>query len=390
MDVSKFYNGITPFNHFADAVNIKSYRPLPDHWVVAVSDVVGSTKAIHEGRYKTVNMAGAALITALMNAFGGQEFPFIFGGDGAAAAFPSRMAEDAAAAMMATRVWVEEELDLRLRVGLIGVGDIRKGGSDVLIARYRASPEASYAMFAGGGVAWAESELKAGRIGLPDAPPGTRPDLSGLSCRWAPIGAKSGVILSVLAEPVSSAAMVEFVAVVEEVLDLLSTSPRNGHPVPADGPEYRWPARGANLEVTARKAEEGSFTARRKIWFESLLGLVLDRTGLSVGGFDMRRYRRVVSRNSDYRKFDDGLRLTVDVEETMADRIEALLLAAEAKGVMRCGFTRQDAALMTCIVPSYTSDNHLHFIDGAGGGYASASIRLKEKRENSKPDSNFG
>ncbi|VAW12746.1 hypothetical protein MNBD_ALPHA09-421 [hydrothermal vent metagenome] len=380
MDAGDFYRNIPPFHRFADAVRIKSYRPLPPDWVVAVCDVVGSTKAIHEGRYKSVNMAGAAVISALMNAFEGAEFPFVFGGDGAAAVLPLHMAKDAATAMMATRTWVEEELALRLRVGLVSVEEIREGGSDVLIARHRASPEAYYAMFAGGGVAWAEAELKAGRINLPAAPPGSRPDLTGLSCRWAPIGARDGVILSVLAEPASPSTMSQFVATVEAVLDLLSTSPRSGHPVPPDGPEYRGPGRGAELEVKARPAGMGEFAARRRIWFETLLGLVLDRTGLAVGGFDMAHYRRIVSRNSDFRKFDDGLRLTVDVETQMADRIEDLLLAAEAQGVLACGFARQDAALMTCIVPSYTTDTHMHFIDGAGGGYAAAALRLKEKR----------
>ena len=35
---------------------------------------------------------------------------------------------------------------------------------------------------------------------------------------------------------------------------------------------------------------------------------------------------------------------------------------------------------MTCIVPSYVSDDHVHFLDGAGGGYALAALNLKEKR----------
>ena len=34
---------------------------------------------------------------------------------------------------------------------------------------------------------------------------------------------------------------------------------------------------------------------------------------------------------------------------------------------------------MTCIVPSYVSDDHVHFLDGAGGGYALAAQNLKQK-----------
>ena len=35
------------------------YSPLPDDWTVGVADIVESTKAIANQRYKAVNMAGA-------------------------------------------------------------------------------------------------------------------------------------------------------------------------------------------------------------------------------------------------------------------------------------------------------------------------------------------
>ena len=41
--------------------------------------------------------------------------------------------------------------------------------------------------------------------------------------------------------------------------------------------------------------------------------------------------------------------------------------------MLRFGMVTQDAALMTCLVPSFVDDGHFHFIDGAGGGYAAAA-----------------
>lgn len=372
-----FYGSIPPIDRFADVVDTGHYRRLPDDWVVAVTDVVGSTKAIAEGRYKAVNMAGAAAISALINTIGHQNFPFVFGGDGAAAAFPENLAEAAAAALAATRVWANEELGLGLRVGLIGVREIRERGRDVLVARYRPAPDITYAMFSGGGIALAEDALKSGKLRLTPAPPGSRPDLSGLSCRWAPIEAESGVVLSVMALPTDTATADQFAAAATAVLDLLATSPRNGHPVPVMGPSFRWPPEGIDQEAGARSREGTRGQVKRRIWFETVVGLVLDKLGIAMRGFDARRYRRTVGRNSDFRKFDDGLRLTVDIEPATADRIEAVLGEAEAAGILRYGTTRQDAALMTCIVPSVTADDHMHFIDGAGGGYAAAAARMK-------------
>lgn len=34
---------------------------------------------------------------------------------------------------------------------------------------------------------------------------------------------------------------------------------------------------------------------------------------------------------------------------------------------------------MTCIVPSPLSRDHMHFVDGADGGYAAAASRLKQQ-----------
>jgi hypothetical protein len=41
------------------------------------------------------------------------------------------------------------------------------------------------------------------------------------------------------------------------------------------------------------------------------------------------------------------------------------------------GLHRQDAAMMTCFTPSALRSDHVHFIDGARGGYASAATALK-------------
>ena len=43
----------------------------------------------------------------------------------------------------------------------------------------------------------------------------------------------------------------------------------------------------------------------------------------------------------------------------------------------RYGLHRQDAAMMTCFTPSALRSDHVHFIDGARGGYASAATALK-------------
>src|SRR5918911_4725059 len=165
-------------------------------------------------------MAGAAVIAAVTNALGGREFPFVFGGDGASFAVAPADLASAREALAATAAWVKEDLGLSMRVALVPVSAVRAQGLDVRVARFGPSANLSYAMFSGGGLGWAEAAMKRGEFAVDAAPPGTQPDLSGLSCRFEEIPATRGVILSVLVVPTQAADQAAFRKVIEEIIGL--------------------------------------------------------------------------------------------------------------------------------------------------------------------------
>jgi len=112
----------------------------------------------------------------------------------------------------------------------------------------------------------------------------------------------------------------------------------------------------------------------------TLFAYLIMRFGISVGGFVPRAYVEQVVANSDFRKYDDALRMILDCTPELAEDIESRLKAAVAAGTVRYGLHRQDAAMMTCFTPAATRSDHVHFIDGARGGYASAATALKAAR----------
>ena len=373
-----FYDDLQRHTSFEALADGAAFAPMPDDWLVGASDIVGSTKAVAAGRYKTVNMVGAAVISAQINAHPGLAFPFVFGGDGAAFAVPPDRGEIAAKALAATRAWAAREFDMGLRGAMMSVRDIRARGHDVLVARYQVSEGVDYAMFTGGGVSWLEDEMKAGSVGLPEAPQDAEPDLSGLSCRWSHMPARKGKILSLVIAPTPGRAG-DFAHVAREVVRVGQGLDRAGHPGAPEGPGVKWPPKGATLEAHAQKGSGSLGAARRKALFESFLAWALIKTGIVLGGFDARRYRRVVGDNADFRKFDDGLKMTIDCDaETMA-RLQTMLDAAQSQGILRYGMHTQDEAMMTCIVPAIDRDDHVHFVDGAGGGYTQAATQLKAR-----------
>jgi Protein of unknown function (DUF3095) len=372
----RFYGGIKVFRGFSSLMDPALYSPLPDDWIVGIADIVESTKAIAEARYKAVNMAGASVIAAVTNALEGREFPFVFGGDGASFAVAPGDLDAARAALAATAIWVEESLNLVLRVALVPVAAVRAQGLDVRVARFGPSANLSYAMFSGGGLGWAEAAMKRGEFAVEKAPPGTQPDLSGLSCRFEEIPSVRGLILSVLVVPASGADPRAFRKVIEDVVALAERTPDAGRPVPAEGPPLKWPPAGRDYE--ARAARGGSLLKRRGFVLAfSLWAYLIMRSGITVGDFVPKRYLQQVVENSDFRKYDDGLRMILDCTPELADALARRLAEAAANGVVRYGLHRQDAAMMTCFTPSVMRADHVHFIDGARGGYASAATALK-------------
>ena len=192
MSTSEFFETVPVQTDFDALAEDGCYTDLPDDWIVGTADIIGSTKQVAAGRYKVVNTVGAAVISAQINGADGKSFPFVFGGDGAVFAFWPEHRKAAETALLAVQKWAKQEFDIGARIALVPVLDIRKAGKEVRVARFQASDGVDYAMFNGGGAAWAEDQMKNERytIHVPEDVP--LPDLTGLSCRWTALPSKHG------------------------------------------------------------------------------------------------------------------------------------------------------------------------------------------------------
>lgn len=378
-NASAFLSDLPIFAEFEDVANLTRYRPLPEGWALAVADVVSSTEAIAGGKYKSVNMAGASVITAVLNALAGNDYPFVFGGDGAVIAVPPEGIASASAALAAVARWIEDDLGLNMRTALVPLAEMRAAGLDVRIARFQASADMTFAMFAGGGSAWAEAQMKLGRFAVPMAAPGSRPDLTGLSCRWNPIASRNGQIVSIIAVPLPTARPDSFRSLVSSVVAVANKAGGLGNPLPPEGPVPHLSLGGVANESSARAPRGNRLMARIKVIVAIFMTVLLYRTNLTLGDFNARDYARQMTRNTDFRKFDDGLKMTIDINAAGLAEIETLLETAAATGICQFGLHKQDQALVTCIVPSLRVRDHMHFIDGAAGGYAQAATQMKAK-----------
>lgn len=370
ISTSQFVEELPALKTFYEALPEKNYKAIPDSWFVAVTDVVQSRVAIEAGKFKAVNMAGVAMITGIMNALDHQKIPYIFGGDGAAIAFSPDDYDAVKDVLAKTRTWVSEELSLQLRGAIVPVKDIRAKGCDVKIAGLYVSQAIINFAFIGRGIALAETLMKQGDYEIMSAKSGQYPDLTGLSCRWMPIEKKGSKIISMIVEAYEGKTSIP-VDVLGELLKMINSDTREGHPAPEDEIKFKWPVEGVDLEAKA------TGTSKLKLYLIAFIALILNKTGWSIGGFDPIHYRKQLSLNTDYRKIQDGIRMTLSLEHEKITELRAFLEEHRDRKALRFGLSEQDSAVLTCFVPSVTSDDHYHFMDGAGGGYALAADNLR-------------
>jgi hypothetical protein len=368
----------SPYRTFDDA----TYRAAPDDWSLALTDIVGSTQAIAEGRHKTVNFIAAMAIAAAKNLCAPEPIPFLFGGDGAVLMVPPRCQPDMRQALARVRGAAWRDHGIRLRVGMAPVSALRTQGCDVRVARYEPTPGNSFGVFAGGGVSVLEDAIR-GRAwpelgALAEVPEilddGAPVDLSGLSCRWAPLQSQHGKMLTLIVHRADDPG-----GVFAEVMRLAG---QDCDPRPARPETLRaaWPPQDFMLEARARCRGGWLPWWTARVLAETLLAKVVIARGRPVGAFDPQRYRLEIRSNTDFCKHDRTLCFVIDCA---VPRIEAVRAHVEARAVAQgfdWGMNVSDTALMTCLVTSETEGLHVHFVDGGGGGYTSAAKQLKAAR----------
>ena len=393
MSSAGFYAALPVLPDFSSVADPRSYAQLPGDWHVATCDVRNSTLAVQAGNYKHVNTVGASAVTAILNAAGDLDIPFIFEGDGSAFCVPPQLLEDAKAALVKTQEMARKSFSLELRVATVPVAKIRAAGYDIQVARVRVSDNYIQAAFAGGGMAYADKYMKdPATAPLCEVKPGSvvaRGSLEGLECRWQDIPSLHGETVSLIVRALvpgnpsdAGPASAIYREVIAKVHDIYG-SDEACHPLtpPAMSLAPALSARQLGNEVGVRAADRGPFGKwlwlMRARWFV-ILGWFLMKFGLKTEETDWSKYKETLVRNTDVRKFNDVFRQILAGNAAQREALDAWLAERYAKRELVYGLHVTDRAHMTCLVFNY-SGKHLHFIDGADGGLFLAAKAFKER-----------
>lgn len=381
-----FYKDLKSTDNFKTLADPGLYTQLPDDWCLAVSDVRDSTNQIKDGRYKDVNLIGASIIAAICNSVKETELPFSFGGDGAVIAFPGKYRKQAERISKGCRKHARENFNLNLAAGVIPVSELYEAGHNVLLAKFQTSEHVSQASFMGDGVLIAEEWVKEKSEADTDFSNSSEIDLSGLECRWNPFPADElaiSLIIDVAEAPIEDQFDI-YQSVLEGIYQIFDD--RTSSPVKEKEMELTF--RLKNLWAESKLRSKGGHINRLgyflKLIFLQLTGYIFMNYDISTNKTDWGDYKPDFIKNSDYRKFSQSLKMIITGSPKMKDKLSYFLESYFREGKLVYGIHVTDSTVTTCFVREYQK-NHIHFIDGTGGGYTKASVgfkrRLKELSE---------
>jgi len=386
MSTEYFYSQLPVLADFLEITNFRNFVSVPPDWQILVTDVIASTKAIESGRYKEVNLIGATSIVAILNIAKDIELPFVFGGDGASILIPPSLVNQAKLALLATQNLAKQAFQLDLRIGIVPVSAVNNHKYQVQIAKLKVSENYHQAVFTGYGLTQATELVKnpdRDIYQIKNNHPLTEADFSGLECRWQDIPSSKGEIVSLLVMATASKiteANYIYRQVLEKITEIYGED-TDLHPISA-----------SNLHLTLNEKalwKETKIRAFRRNWldqqlylskikWETYLGILFLNFKPKIGEVDWGKYKDILLQSTDYKKFDDILRMVIAGNDRQRQRLTSYLETQYQAGKLVYGIHTSDRALMTCLVFE-RSGRQVHFIDGADGGYALAAKGMKKQ-----------
>ncbi|NGP88826.1 DUF3095 domain-containing protein [Fodinibius halophilus] len=384
-DSSNFYSGLPFIEDFFNASDDNNYHSLPSDWHVAVTDIVNSTAAINDDRYKTVNILGASPIVGILNITDRNSIPYVFGGDGSSFCIPPELYEDARSVLAASRQIGKEEYGLDIRAAIIPISHLNEKGYEVNVARYRASEHYIQGIFSGGGLSYAEELLK--KPGLDEyrieaSSGGEEVDFTGLECRWQEVKQPNKEVITLLVKnrPGISSPEKVYQEVLHKMREIFGFDDKTNPIAPSQ--------LHMNMSVSELMGEVKLRTFGQH-WIQQLLYIVKAQLQILIGkvlmafnyetsATDWGQYKTDMALNSDHRKFDDMLRVVISGSPKQRKQLQAYLQQQYDQEKLAYGMHITDAAMITCMVFQYQNE-HVHFVDGKDGGYVTASKELKKR-----------
>jgi hypothetical protein len=355
-----------------------------------MTDIKGSTKAVKEGRYRDINLVGAAGIAAIRNEYPDLSVPYVFGGDGATFVVPKERLDRCLEILFGVKFSAQTQFDLEMRVGFVSIAEVEARGGEIRIGFNLVKGKEGFFYLRGSGVSIAEELIKSQpqaatpqqQTDIPDA------NLNGLSCRVQPFSPRNGIIVCVVIEPNCSGA--EQDKLYQEILQPITKNKSldGFSPINLERLKRKWLP---STWLSEGKILSGRATGLRRAWIytqvflSTVIGNILFILNLKNRVLGKpQEYEKDLALQSDWIKMDGGLKLVIDLRRPQYYELASQLARLQHQGKLFYGIQECTEAVVTCHL--ITSDDyapqHTHFVDGANAGLTAAAEKLKAQKRN--------
>ncbi|KAA2243531.1 DUF3095 domain-containing protein [Chitinophaga agrisoli] len=352
------------------------FYKIPDDWHVIITDIKGSTSAVQNGQHETVNYIATGSIVAVLNITfkTNTTIPFFFGGDGATFLIPASVKEVALSALQIHSQQTQAQFGLTLRVGSVAIKDIYAAGHTLTVSKFCSAGNFTIPIVLGDGLYYAEQLIK-GPDYLLTAPPaeGEELDLSGMQCRWdqVPPPLLHYEVVTLIAVATAGAQQAAAYGKVIAYIDDIYGAPEQRQPISVSKLKLTSSFQQLGMEMRTRF---GSMKLLQLLyaWCKNRLGYFYFKTKTG------KTYLSRLVEMSDTLVIDGKINTVITGTAEQRLQLQHALSAMEDAGEIVYGYCVSKASVMSCYVRDL-KDDHIHFVDGAEGGYTKAAGVLKLK-----------
>lgn len=349
---------------------------IPANWHVVITDVKNSTEAIKNGLHETINLIATGSIVAVLNiAYKiNVTVPFFFGGDGASFIIPPSLLDNAIQALLQHKDNTKTNFNLDLRVGSVSVADIYEEGHALNISKLRTSELFAIPVLLGDGLTYAEKKIKGPDYLFATLPlSGEELDLSGMQCRWDRIKPPENFfeVVSLLAIAPDGIKQSEAFKKVIDSIDAIYGEPKRRRPITFEKLKLKATLAKIKQEMRVRMGGFRPFYLLVN-WVKTRLGFFYFKTKKG------KRYLHNLVDLSDTLVVDGKINTVISGTSQQRELLETSLNKIERDGEIVYGLYVSKESVMSCYVRNM-NDGHVHFVDGAEGGYTKAAGVIKKK-----------
>lgn len=354
------------------------FSRVPEDWYAIAADITNSTLAINNGKHNQVNLVATGSVIAILNLAYSKNIniPFFFGGDGATMLIPKELLESSMAALNQHRINTLQNFGFELKIGSVSIKEIYENNISLEISKVQISDVLNIPVVLGNGLQYAESKIKddfstaENEFKTPDIL-----NLDGMECKWDKINPPESnqEVVSLIVIACKNEDPSKIFSEVLKNIDTIYGALHRRKPISVKRLKLKASLKKLNDEMRTKLGKYDGYYLLKN-WITTTFGKYYLKNTTSG-----KNYLQKLVELTDTLTIDGRINTVITGTTQQRESLKSYLDHLEKKGQIKYGLHVSKQSVMSCYVRDMKKDDHIHFVDGAGGGYTKAANQLKNK-----------